>query len=87
VISTANVPPQQRNWWSEEVIKEFAKEGKGLAKLSTELKEKIFNEVDDFPIGLEEAKEVRLKLMEERSVYITQHKKAFEQNEFSLCEH
>ena len=35
VISTANVPPQQRGWWSEEVIKSFAKSGEAFDKLST----------------------------------------------------
>jgi hypothetical protein len=87
VISTANVPPQQRDWWADEVVKEFNKGGKGIALLSEELKEKVFESVDEFPIGMQEAREIRLKLMEERSVYVTKHKNAFEHTEFSLCEH
>jgi hypothetical protein len=87
IISTANVPPQQRDWWAEEVVKEFNKGKTGLGKLSTELKEKVFEAVDDFPVGIEEAKRIRLQLMEERSVFVVKHKDAFEQTEFSLCEH
>jgi len=85
VISTANIPPQQKDWWSEEVLKNLGVDG--LGKLSTELKEKIFDNVDDFPIGIDEAKQLRLKLMEERSKYVVQQKELFEANEFSLCEH
>lgn len=87
IISTANMPPQQRDWWSEEVQIEFLKNGSGLAKLSTELKDKVFMDVDDFPIGMDEAKEIRLKLMEERSTGVYAGEKDFERTEFSLCEH
>lgn len=69
------------------MITDFAKKGMGLAKLGTELKEKIFDAVDDFPFGLEKTKEVRLKLIKEWSFYVTHHKRAFEQTESSLCEH
>jgi len=87
IISTANVPPQQRDWWSESVVKDFAKSGKALGKLSPELKDKVFESVDDFPISMEEAKEIRLRLMEERKKYVVQNVRAFESHEFSLCEH
>jgi hypothetical protein len=87
IIGTANVPPQQRDWWSESVIMDIAKTGKALAKLSPELKDKVFENVDDFPISVEEAKEVRLSLMEERKKYVVQNVAAFEEHEFSLCEH
>jgi Protein of unknown function (DUF4246) len=87
IISTANVPPQQRDWWGEEVAKQGGKDGKAFGKLSTELKDKIIDEVDDFPIGMDEAKEIRRKLMEERSKYVADSRVAFEKIEFSLCEH
>jgi hypothetical protein len=88
IISTANVPPQQRDWWAEEIIKQMEKSGKGFAKLSSELRDMIFEDVEEFPIGMEEAKEVRLKLMDERKAYVTTHTEtAFEGNTFSLCEH
>jgi hypothetical protein len=87
IISTANVPPQQRDWWSEALIRDFAKEGSGLAKPSNELRDKVFESVDDFPIGIEEATKLRLRLMDERSVFVSEHKRAFEDTVFSLCEH
>jgi len=51
------------------------------------LKEQVFGSVDDFPIGLEEAKEIRLRLMEERKHYTVKQGEAFTAYEFSLCEH
>lgn len=87
IISTANVPPQQREWWSEEVVRTFAQSGTKLSKLSTELKQKVFEGVDDFPIGIEEAKEIRKQLMEERKRYVVDQKTNFEMDSFSLCEH
>lgn len=87
IISTANVPPQQRDWWGEEVDRQTADSGKALAKLSRELKDKVFESVDDFPISMETAKELRLKLMEERKQYGLNQASVFERNEFSLCEH
>lgn len=68
-------------------MRDFNKRGDGLAKLSNELKDKVFQSVDDFPIGMEEAKEIRLELMDERGRYAAEQKLAFEQVEFSLCEH
>lgn len=79
VISTANVPPQQRDWWSREF-------GAGL-KLPQELRDRVVDMVDDFPIGMEEAKEKRKELMQERGLYVTAHEEAFVSNTFSLCEH
>ena len=87
IISTANVPPQQRHWWSEGVTKAFANSGEAIGKLSAELKEKVFEDVEDFPIGMEEAKEIRLQLMDERKNYVTEQGRNFERLTFSLCEH
>jgi hypothetical protein len=87
IISTANVPPQQKEWWSEEVDRQMEDSGKAMGKLSTELKDKVFGDVEDFPIGMDEAKELRLKLMEERKEYAIAGGRAFEKKVFSLCEH
>lgn len=57
VISTANVPPQQRDWWSDKLRETFSGTNVALGGLSNELKDKVFEAVDDFPIGLEEAKD------------------------------
>lgn len=82
VISTANVPPQQRDWWSDEVIATGS-----LDRLPRELQNKLMEDVDDFPIGLDEAKEIRLKLMEERKKFVIHQNNGFEAASFSLCEH
>lgn len=87
IVSTGNVPPQQKDWWSEEVETQTASSGKALGKLSAELKEKVFQEVEDFPMSMERAKELRLKLMEERKAYVVDQGHKFAYNTFSLCEH
>ena len=61
VLSTANVPPQQREWWAEEVRKV-----ERFSALPREIFEKIIKEVQDFPISWESALEIREKLMAER---------------------
>jgi hypothetical protein len=72
---------------SERVLKDFQNKNTALGKLSAELSQKIFEDVEDFPIGMEEAKEVRLRLMGERGRYVAQQGEHFEKNTFFLCEH
>jgi hypothetical protein len=82
------VPQQQKDWWFDKVADEMAKRGKGIGKLPPELQKKVFEEVDGFPISLEEAKEARLRLMDERKAYVTTHTSTtFVGNTFNLCEH
>lgn len=82
------MPPQQKEWWFEEVVKQMDGGGKALDKLSQELREQIFKEVKGWPMSMEEAKKVRLRLMDERKAFVSQHTKiAFEGMTFSLCEH
>lgn len=83
IISTANVPCQRKDWWSEIVRDERG----GFSDLPTELQDAIFDGVDGFPITLEEAKELRRELMLERKQFVVAHAFAFKENEFSLCEH
>jgi hypothetical protein len=83
IISTANVPCQQRHWCSDSVER-----GSGaLTDLPLELREKVFSDVEDFPLSLREAKELRLELMEERKGFVVENNESFEQHTFSLCEH
>jgi hypothetical protein len=82
VISTANIPPQQNHWWAEEAVNE-----EPLHNLPPELRNEIARYANDFPIGMEEAKELRLELMEERKNFVQHHGVAFEKYTFSLCEH
>ncbi|RVD89466.1 uncharacterized protein DFL_000473 [Arthrobotrys flagrans] len=84
VISTANVPPQRKDWW-EEVLN--ADSGKRLNRLPQELRDMIVDSVDDFPIDMEAAKKLRVDLMEERKTYVEDQNRELEENIFSLCEH
>lgn len=61
ILSTSNVPPQQRDWWAEEIRKIEV-----FAGLPIELFDRIIEEVDDFPIGWDEACNMREALMAER---------------------
>lgn len=82
IISSAHVPCQQREWWADEIRFNGA-----LGRLPEEMVSKIVEDVEDFPIGLAEAKELRLELMEERKVFEVNHGNQFEVATFSLCEH
>lgn len=83
IISTANVPCQQREWWSQAI-----RAGKGvLSSLPAELQDNVFEGVEEFPISLEEAKALRLELMEERKNFVITHDETFQEYTFSLCEH
>lgn len=80
IISTANVPPQRNDWWAEEIAK-----GR-VGELPAELTEMITMNVDDWPMGMEEAKDLREELMSERTA--TEAK--FDDHVFeklNFCEH
>lgn len=61
IISTLNVPPQQRHWW---LAQAGLTEGRGV--LPPEIMEKVLDEMD-WPIGREEAEKLRLELMAHRT--------------------
>ncbi|KAH6880363.1 hypothetical protein B0T10DRAFT_519294 [Thelonectria olida] len=66
IISTANVPPQQRDWWADSV--------RGLPLLDT-LPSEIMNMVIDnvdFPMGEAAAKEIREELIAERRAVVNE---------------
>lgn len=84
IISTANVPCQQRDWWSQAISSD---DNGRLAKLPPEIREKVIDEVEDFPINLETAKRLREELMEERKSFVLVQDENFRSIEISLCEH
>ena len=81
IISSANVPCQRRDWWKDEIGSGFG------AILPMEVWDLVFEGVDEFPIGLEEAKEMRLELMEERKDFVLDFVTDLERERFPLCEH
>lgn len=84
IPSTANVPPQQKEWWAKHAVHQ---EGQLPVELPTELVEQIVDQVSEFPIGLDEAKELRLELMEERQVFHETADTHFENTTYNFCEH
>lgn len=77
ILSTANVPPQRKDWWAKEVQKV-----ERFASLPVELFENIINFVEDFPISWEDALEIRERLMEERGRIADEVNEAMEEVSF-----
>ncbi|KAJ4333478.1 hypothetical protein N0V87_007588 [Didymella glomerata] len=84
IISTANVPPQQRDWWAREVKLGESRVG----QLPAELVDMIAEGVKDFPIGSDDAKTLREELMVERGrMNEAVAYQIFQDERFSFCEH
>ena len=82
IPSTTDVPPQQKEWWAEMVS--------GLDRVSQlppELINNVLDQAGDFPITMDEAKELRLELMDERTAFVDEVNKDYEHYRFSVCEH
>lgn len=82
IPSTANIPPQQRDWWAQQINQNGA-----LKKLPQELADRVYNEVRDFPLSMEQAKQVREDLMEERKAQLKATEDRWEAHDYSFCEH
>ncbi|KAK6607426.1 hypothetical protein H4I96_03661 [Botrytis cinerea] len=116
VISTANVPPQQLDWWADSVFGNTPEARRAAMsklpaelvmllkesglntdtstkdmKFSPELMEMVreyFNDNDNpLLMGIEEAKEHKLKLMEERGAFVTTTGEAWHNTGYNFCEH
>lgn len=82
IISSANVPTQQKDWWAKEI------RSLGIfSQLPAEIFQEVIDHVDDFPISLEDAKALRLELMGERKAFVVKHDEKIAETRFSLCEH
>ncbi|KAL4807886.1 hypothetical protein BDV18DRAFT_136334 [Aspergillus unguis] len=71
IISTANVPPQREDWYKE----------------SRDPSDHTPDGDTRSTMTMEEAKALRLELMEERGLRSEEHNAAYEMGSFSLCEH
>jgi hypothetical protein len=83
ILSTANIPCQQRDWWRDYIMQL----GTGLDRLPVELQDQVFEGVtgiDAFPYGLEDAKSLRVELMNERKDLMIKQDRAFGGLTFSL---
>jgi hypothetical protein len=80
VCSTANVPPQRHDWWLEMV-----RGNANFGKMPQEVVDMVMRNVEDWPMSLERAKELRLELMRERTSGTEKLERGFQQ--YNLCEH
>ncbi|KAF2867072.1 hypothetical protein BDV95DRAFT_610955 [Massariosphaeria phaeospora] len=81
VVSTRNVPPQQHHWWAPEAFDKLDLD----SKLPAELANIITEDVGQWPMGLEEAKTLRLELMDERTAFVKLVEGDVET--YNFCEH
>eukprot|EP01080_Neovahlkampfia_damariscottae_P002142 gene2142-2008_t len=81
IISTANVPPQQKDW-----LKKYFIDLRCFGNVPNEICELIADFIE-FPIDLEETKKDRIKLMDERKYISSKVDEEHYLREFSLCEH
>ncbi|KAJ8080175.1 hypothetical protein PM082_017005 [Marasmius tenuissimus] len=83
-LSTAHVPPQQKDWWADVVRQN---QSTRLGKLPIELMDHVVEMTEEWPISLGEAKRVREDLMDSRKIYVDKVNEDFEGEGFSFCEH
>jgi hypothetical protein len=81
ILSTRNVPPQRHDWWAEVAAKEADLE----SKLPLEVVGMIGDAIGEWPMGMEEAKKLRLELMQERSRMMETVESNFDV--YNFCEH
>ncbi|KAG9253387.1 uncharacterized protein F5Z01DRAFT_675294 [Emericellopsis atlantica] len=82
IISTANVPPQQRDWWARQVDLKDTQ----IARLPQEVRDMVFSP-EATPVGLEEAKVIREELMDERTVLQEGVNEQLSHSSWNFCEH
>ncbi|KAF2711822.1 hypothetical protein K504DRAFT_465561 [Pleomassaria siparia CBS 279.74] len=82
ILSTANVPPQRRDWWSEEI-----RTIRPLSELPKEIFDMVIEGVEDFPLSWGAAEEIREQLMDQRLGLQGELEDKMEQSTFSFCEH
>ena len=74
MMSTAMVPPQRKDWWADEIRRQNAR----IYRLPTEVWERIVDMVEGYPIGMDEAENIRQEFMKERAEFQKKHTKAME---------
>ena len=79
ILSSAKIPCQRKDWWDE-----YRQNHPTYGSEEVELVDHSFV---DFPLTMDEAKGMRLKVMEERSFFDESQNEALEEYTFNLCEH
>lgn len=103
VISTANVPPQQQEWWARAAgvntvlghsVDAKTSDGNVVEGKGPTTKSRLPVEVADmvvnnveFPISLKQAKEIRKELIAERKILVQDANHVLQSEEWNFCEH
>ncbi|RMJ25587.1 hypothetical protein PHISP_03556 [Aspergillus sp. HF37] len=85
IISSANIPPQREDWWKErrKVVGQLLG-----GRLPVQLQDMVTGDLGaTCSISMDEAKQYRLELMEERKTAAVYQNEKFEAGDFNLCEH
>ncbi|KAK0442198.1 hypothetical protein EV421DRAFT_1904366 [Armillaria borealis] len=83
--STTNVPPQRRDWWSQELLGLAAEGNSRLGLLPAELLDLIVDFMD--LMTRKDAEELRLRLMDERTAFVRENNENMFNVPFNMCEH
>lgn len=75
------MPPQRHDWWAPEGYHKAGIE----ERLPAELADMVAEEMGEWPIGMEEAKKLRLELMDERTKLMPLVEAKFDS--YNFCEH
>ena len=86
IISTVSVPCQRLDWWKEANITQGPPNGSPgfLESLPVEVQDQVFDQFQEFPISLQEAKGLRLELVRERRNFALDNQRFIEGRTFSL---
>ncbi|KAJ7858164.1 hypothetical protein B0H13DRAFT_2076558 [Mycena leptocephala] len=87
IVSATDVPPQQAQWATDAVDHAHADSTSHMAKLPQELADMVKACLPSTLMTLEEAKEYRLNLMKERTVFEQDHTSTAYTQTFNMCEH
>jgi hypothetical protein len=86
-VSATDIPPQQAEWATDTLEEALADPTSNLAKLPRELADMVKERLPTTLVTLEEAKEYRLRLMKERTLFETDHSLTAYNQTFNMCEH
>lgn len=67
IASTANVPPQQHEWWSDVVLEKSVFSGPVAENMPTEIRQMIDKATEEWPMGRTEAIQVKGEVERERA--------------------
>lgn len=81
ITSTAVIPAQRKDWWERMINLDDI-----LVRLPRELQDQVEDDIG-FPMTMEEAKKIRLELMDERKEFVKHQNSELQSYTFSLCEH